>query len=252
MNPLLKLTAITAVTMALTNTVFAAGPAVVGLDTSRNHCQHVVDLLLRYGTSNLPHRLVVPVGNGLLLGDSIGDLELVSVALVDQGNAAAGPTIAVTVSNHGTRDVAGFSVSAVAILGRLHAWSPSITQHLPKVCAGETLEIQMQLPLESLAMGRAGTNLLAYQKLVVAIDCFDEWIETNETNNVLIVNRTAIPLAVPAVVQEPITPDSSPTTTPVLPRVSEKTPAIQPNDPTVRPSPTIDDIDFDSLEVIEE
>lgn len=236
-----------------------AGPATALLhSTGDAHCQHIVDLLMRYGTSNNAHRMAVPFGNSLILGDSVGDLELVSVTMTDAGNDAAGPTIAVAIRNNSERHVTSFGVSVAAVLGRIHPLSPSKTCTVKKICAGETLEVQLQLPVECLAMGRslhAGANVLAFNKLVVAIDSFDELVECNESNNIQVLDRTQIPVAVvvPTVTEEsPPTPDavvpSSPGSTGAAP--GETQPIQAPTDPTVKATPSINDIDFDKLEVI--
>ena len=254
---ILRLAGMAVVLMSMTQPIMAGSPAISVLQqTGDAHCQHVIDLLMRYGMSKHARLTAVPFGNSLILGDSVGDLELVSVTLVDPGNDAAGPTMAIAVRNNSERHVCSFSVSAVAVLGRIHPFSPSTTSTIKKICAGETLEIQLQLPIEALAMGRVGTNVMAFKKLVVAIDSFDELLECDESNNILILDRTEIPAAAPVVVEETVTSPQTATPAPragLAPETQQVPNETQPSpsDPTEKPSPSIDDIDFDKLEVIE-
>ena len=165
-----------------------APPLVAGLghNTGPTACHHVIDLLLRYG---LHSRAQLPNVSSVLLGESIGDVSLVQVSMLDTGSPAAGPTLAITLQNDSQRDVGPFSVSAVATFVRIHPWCPTVTQRVKCVAAGETLELQLQMPHESLAMGQAGGSRLAFNKLVVAIDSFDELLELNEANNLLVIGR---------------------------------------------------------------
>lgn len=232
------------------SSAMAVGPVPSLLQTSGDsHCQHVLNLLMRYGTSNHAHRLAVPFGNSLVLGDTVGDLELVSVTLVDPGSDVAGPTVAVAVRNNSERHVTSFSATAVAVLGRIHPFSPSKTCTIDKICAGETLEIQLQLPIEALAMGRAGANLLAFKKLVIAIDSFDELVECDESNNILVLDRTQIPVAAAAAPQVQETVPAPEAAIPSTPGAEDAPSEVQPIpvDPTVKNTPSIDDIDFDDL-----
>ena len=210
-----------------------------------------MDLLFRYGHAPSQPTVAIPHGHGLLLGNSIGDLEIMAVSMCHPGDAKNGPTFAVTISNKSERAVSAFSISAVAVLGRIRPLSPSVTQTVPKIGAGENVELKLCLPLESLAMGRAGTDILAFQKLVVAIDSFDQLLESNESNNIVVLERDKIPVVeatapltpIPAPVQAPV---PTPQPAEVAPNQEDVAPA-QPQQPTAENS--IDNLDFEKLEM---
>ena len=209
------------------------------------NCQHVMDLLFQYGHGVSQRAIAVPYGNGLLLGDSIGDLEIMTVVMCHPGDATQGPKIAVTISNNSERAVSSFSISAVAVLGRIRPFSPSVTQTSPTIGPGENVELKLCLPLESLAMGRAGTtDTLAFQKLVIAIDSFDQLLESNESNNIVILDRDKIPVVEQTVVPAPAVP---------APQPAEVTPDQQEVAPTPPQQPvvgnSIDNLDFEKLEM---
>lgn len=217
----------------------------------RQHCHHVINLLMRYGGSHgaRTHTGAIPYGDGLILGNDIGDLELVSVAMLADGTETIGPTFAVTIRNNSHRDVSRFSVSAVAVLGRIRPMSPSTTVKVGKLCAGQELELHLQLPVECLAMGRAGNELLAFKSLVVAIDSFDELLECNESNNISVLDRATIPVAAPVVAQ-PEAVEEAPAETPVSPTAPGQQPPAEgvPADPTAPKAPSkLEDIDIDNL-----
>jgi len=212
------------------------------------NCQHVMDLLFRYGHAPSQPIMAMPHGHGLLLGNSIGDLEIMNVSMCHPGEATHGPTIVVTITNNSERPVSAFSISAVAVFGRIRPMSPSVTQTAPAIGAGENVELKLCLPLESLAMGQAGTDTLAFQKLVVAIDSFDQLLESNESNNIVVLDRGSIPVLEPVVEAVPDAPAEAPALKPteVAPNQGEVAPT-QPSQPTLENS--IENLDFDKLEM---
>ncbi len=208
------------------------------------NCQHVMDLLFQYGHGTSQAVMAVPHGNGLLLGDSIGDLEIMTVTMCHPGDATHGPKIAVTISNKSKRAVSSFSISAVAVLGRIQPFSPSVTQAAPTIGPGENVELTLCLPVESLAMGRSGTDTLAFQKLVIAIDSFDQLLESNESNNIVILERDKIPVLEQTVEPAPAVPTPQPAE--VTPD-REEVPPTPPQQPVAENS--IDNLDFEKLEM---
>lgn len=164
-------------------------------------CDHVINLMLRHGVNNshgqaatkLAHQS--PFGPMLVPAAELGDLELVQVAQLEVVDAACGPKFAVTVRNNSTRDVCGFRISLVALLGRIHPMSPTAVVKVDKICAGAAVELHVQLPIECLAMGNRNGQVIGFQRLVVAIDSFDQFVECNEANNIKVFVRTAIPMA---------------------------------------------------------
>ncbi len=125
----------------------------------------------------------------------LGDLELVQVVQLEVADGACGPKFAVTVRNNSTRDVCGFRISLVALLGRIHPMAPTAIVKVDKICAGAAVELHVQLPIECLAMGNRNGQVIGFQRLLVAIDSFDQFVECNEANNIKVLVRTAIPMA---------------------------------------------------------
>jgi len=153
-------------------------------------CDNVIHLMHLHGVNNsvnltmsasMLHRS--PLGTMLIPGDELGDLEIIQVTQVLHDDLACGPKIAVIVQNQSARKVCGFHVSAVAILGHIFPTSPNRTVRVEKLEPGEALEVLVQLPIEALAMGNRNGQIIGFQRLVVAIDSYDEFVETNEANN---------------------------------------------------------------------
>ncbi len=131
----------------------------------------------------------------------MGDLEIIQVTQVLHDDAACGPKIAVIVRNQSVRQVCDFHVSAVAILGRICPSSPNRTVRVAKLEPGEAQEVLVQLPIEALAMGNRNGQIIGFQRLVVAIDSYDEFVETNEANNVKAFDRRDLQVVSPTVEQ---------------------------------------------------
>jgi hypothetical protein len=212
------------------------------LDGSR--CDHVIHLMHRYGVNNsvncgpgasmLYHS---PLG-GLVINESdLGDLEIMQVSRIEHEDAVCGPRFAVLVRNHSCRDVCNFHVSVVGILGRIVPCSPNATVSVERICAGETLQVDVTLPIEALAMGNRNGQIIGMQRLVVVIDSFDQLVETNEANNLKAFDITQVPVLAPVVEQTAeavapsavetgvapatIAPGASPATESVAPQAAE-------------------------------
>ena len=160
-------------------------------------CGHVLDLLLRYGplegAGNVQGGLVAPgpLGPVVMPAAEYGDLCLAHLAEV-AGDPAC-PTFCVAVTNNSTRAVCNVRVSLVALLGPINACDPTATALIAEIPAGATVEIEITLPAEALAMGSNGGAVVGFQKLLVAIDSFDAYAEINEANNLRLVCRADIP-----------------------------------------------------------
>ena len=85
-------------------------------------------------------------------------------------------------------------MTGVAMLGRISPLSPSVTTRVAEILPSAALEIQLQLPIEALAMGNRNGQIIGFQRLVVAIDSYDELLETNEANNLRAWNCAEIPV----------------------------------------------------------
>ncbi|WP_153558439.1 hypothetical protein [Roseimaritima sediminicola] len=226
---------------------------------ARRTCDHVIDLLLRYGNGSDGYQGGGGVIRGTAYGpavvphDEIGDLELISITLVNAGGVDCGPTVAVAVRNNSGRDVCDFRISLVAVLHRIHPLCPTTVHRVEKICAGQTAEFQIVLPAAALSMGRAGEQVLCWQKLVVAIDSYDQLLECNEANNLKVVNVSAIPRAVVEQVVGESVDEPADGAGPEASVPSAGTPGDQP-----APTPTspdaespggLDGLDFDNLDL---
>ena len=173
-----------------------------------NRCDHVIHLMHRHGVNNSVNYVASspllhhsPLGAMAINEADLGDLQIVQVSQIEHQDAACGPKFAVLVHNHSCRSVCKFHVSAVGILGRICPVSPSATVAVEQIGAGETLQVDVTLPIEALAMGNRNGQIIGLQRLVVAIDSFDQLVESNEANNLKAFDITAIPVLTPTVAQ---------------------------------------------------
>ena len=168
---------------------------VLGIPTS--YCGHVIDLLATnrmrrqtgyYGESEvqLPH---------LTVGMKPGDLELLCVHLVCDGDACTGPIFEIRMKNNSCVPIGNFKVSVVGVQCQIHVHSPSATICIPRMEAGEETQIQVQLPATCMYMGPVGQHAV-FDTLIVALDSYDELLECDELNNVQILKRAEIGLLV--------------------------------------------------------
>lgn len=184
------------------------------------NCDHVIRLIMRHGVNNsfqtggsISHS---PYGPIMMGAADVGDLELIQITQCPHLDANCGPKFAIVIKNNSTREVCGLRVSMVALFGRIQSCSPTTTSKVEKICAGEAVEITMQLPIESLAMGNFNGQALPFQKLLVAIDSFDEFAESNEANNIKAWNRSEIPVAAETATVEPQSTAPTQTTVPTF------------------------------------
>ena len=249
-----KLLFATCMVACTTMTAKAQGLVASQLLHGGTHCDHVIRLIHVHGVNNsfdLSASVVStqfsPTGPIAVPLTELGDLEIVQVAQVQDVDAACGPKFNVTIRNNSCRDVCNFHVTLVATLGRICPTSPNTTTCIEKICAGQAVEVCVQLPIEALAMGNRNGQVIGFQRLVVAIDSFDVLAETNEANNLKAFACHEIPLAAvvtesAAVTTETVsettvtetratgtaTPVAPGTTTPAAPSAAPATPATPP------------------------
>lgn len=178
----------------------AQGVSTLQLLEPGSRCDHVIDLIMRHGVNNSVDRSAAhsllhrsPWGAMAIPAVDLGDLEIAQVTQIAHDDAACGPKIVVTVHNRSCRQVCNFHVTAVAVLGRICPVSPSATVRVDQLEAGAAIEVVVTLPIEALAMGNRNGQVIGFQTLVVAIDSFDQLVETNEANNLKAFDVTELP-----------------------------------------------------------
>ncbi len=197
---LLSLTLVTAACPALAG--LPAGQPLETALTGPPGCEHVLDLLLRYGPleggPGLQCGTVVPSAHGpfVMPAEEIGDLCIASVTESPASDPACAPTFLVAITNNSLRAVCDVQVSLVALLGPIKPCDPTAIACLKEIPAGATVEIEITLPVEALAMGSNGGAPVGFQKLLVAIDSLDRYVERCEANNLKLLCRADIPQAV--------------------------------------------------------
>ncbi len=212
-----------------------------------SRCDHVIHLLQRYGVNNSVNCLSAqsmlhhsPLGTVVIGEAELGDLEIVGVSQIVHEDSACGPKFAVLVRNQSCRNVCNFHVTAVAILGRICPVSPNATVGVEQIVAGETLQVEVTLPIEALAMGNRNGQIIGLQRLVVAIDSFDQLAETNEANNLRAFEIGEIAVLTPAVeaAAPPVSEVQVDSTVAPAPGAAETSPVAPaaPSQPVVEPT----------------
>lgn len=199
---------------------YAQGVHTTDLLSNGSSCLHVIRSIQIYGVNNSfdvggTHLAAHhgPFGSYAVPGAEMGDLEFLQISRHQVDDPACGPKFSITIRNNSCRDVCNFHVTVVATLGRIFPGSPHATVCVDKIVAGSAAEVCVQLPVEALAMGNRSGNVIGFQRLVVAIDAFDELAETNEANNLKAFACGEIPLVAAAVVEEATTTEVSQSTT---------------------------------------
>lgn len=183
---------------------------VLGIPTSS--CHNVIDLMMTNRMrqqSNQPGTPEIHLPH-LTVGTKTGDLELICVNLVCDGDHRKGPVFQIGMHNNSSVPIGNFRVSLVGIRGQIHVHSPTTTITIDRMECGEQKHIQVQLPVTCMSLPCAG-GPTAFDSLVVAVDSCDELVECDELNNVQILKRCDIDLlaAEPAAPAESI-PDPTP------------------------------------------
>ncbi|WP_149499369.1 hypothetical protein [Roseiconus lacunae] len=166
--------------------------------TGPDRCDHVISLLMRYGVNNDRQtqseiRMHHPLGPFQMPVSELGDLHLVSVAQHGTPQPGCGPAFEVMVKNCSTRDVHSLRLTAVGLFGRINPCSPNRTETIACLGAGQTAQVTVTLPVEALAMGQYNGAALPLNRLLVVLDSYDQFLESNEANNLRLFELTEIP-----------------------------------------------------------
>jgi hypothetical protein len=233
---------------------------------ARSRCGHVIDMLMEqhlqtqfFGANVInvqyPASIVTFDQFGRPIATRLGDLRLISVEMITDATPEMGPLYEVTLLNDSVRDAVDFRVSIVAVHGGILPNSPTVTMNVDTIAAGGTATLQVQMPQACLAIEVAGGAPAPFDMLVVAIDSFDELMESNELNNVAVLQRSAI------VIERTTTTEAAVTTEAVQPAAATPAPPAEDAPATVAPvdngqaapgngaaAPDADDkLDFDNL-----
>ncbi|UUO09176.1 hypothetical protein M4951_12865 [Blastopirellula sp. J2-11] len=219
---------------------------VLGIRT--HSCGHVIHLLMQ--TRMLRQSGQVGFGGAMYnphLGvmSKPGDLQLLCVSLISDACEGAGPIYQIQLQNCSEIPVGNFRVSVVGACGQIQPYSPTAIVTVPRIEAGAVLELQIQLPLTCLAIYNPAGAAVEFNTLIVAIDSFDELIECNEVNNILILNRSEI---APLVVEETTVVEESIETT--APPAVDTAPVVEGGvSAPAAPASPMDSIDLDDLDL---
>ena len=222
-------------------------PAQQSLTTHNFDCGHVIQLLMANKFRQNTYQNGTELAPGLMLGSpwqqNIGDLELLGVHCDGTVDPRNGPVFEVTLRNNSQETLEHVVLSAVAVLGQIHDQSPTSVVSIRQIDAAETISIRIQLPASSMVMGPVGSPVQPFETLVVAVDSFDELIESNELNNVSILQRGEIQL-IPVAALAPAASSANPQL--ALPSQPSSIPAIAAPE-EAKPTSPLDAIDPDKL-----
>ncbi|WDQ18430.1 hypothetical protein [Rhodopirellula sp. P2] len=167
--------------------------------------------------------IVACQGQGFLVpADEIGDLEIVEVKQLPVIDHSCGPRFGIVIANQSNRCVDNFHVTAIGSLGQARPHSPRVTVIAKHIPANGALQVEVALPIETLAMGNRGGLIIGLQHLTVHIDSWDEFFESDEFNN-----RQCFPLdSLPIETIETVAIE---TTTEVAPATTGPATTVQPN-----------------------
>lgn len=225
-------------------TSIAAQPSLTTLNVD---CDHVIQLLMANKFRQNTFQNGTELAPGLLLGSpwqqSIGDLELLGVRCDGTVDPRNGPVFEVTLRNNSQEVLEHVTLAAVGVLGQIHGQSPTTVVSIGRIGAAEMISIRIQLPASSMVMGPVGSPVQPFETLVVAVDSFDELVESNELNNVSILRRGEIPM-LPVAVVEPTVSAVNPQS--AVPSQPSTVPAIAAPE-EAKPASPLDAIDPDML-----
>jgi hypothetical protein len=127
--------------------------------------------------------------------EGTGDLELLGVRFVDAGNPREqlGPRYRIEVRNRTSSGVISpFNLTLLAANSSTPgAESLQTSERIKTIRAGETLKVDIRLPVDALGMDQdAAGRPLPFRTLFAMVDADDELVETNEENNLTIIERT--------------------------------------------------------------
>ena len=120
------------------------------------------------------------------------DLILEDVRLAAPATLVAGPAYLVTLRNQSTIPVGRFHVAVMAGLnGSLTETAPQAVTEVALLQPGEGTSVLLRLPNTAMQMV-AGEQVTPFTHLFVAADAMDGIVESDETNNTAILDRTAL------------------------------------------------------------
>jgi hypothetical protein len=214
---------------------------------TQHSCGHVIELLVanRFRQQAVQNRGELAPGLEFRSPEelSVGDLELVSVIGVADGDPTQGPAFDIIIRNHSRETVYDFRVSVVGVLHAINLQSPTSVVPVTEITSGSLLQVRVQLPSSAFTMETSGNVARGFDRVVVAVDSFDELVESDELNNVRILLRNQIPQSVSVVSQLPVAAPLTPTQT--IPRGPDQQPQGPPD--TAVPSPERGQSPLDSI-----
>ncbi|WP_182868060.1 hypothetical protein [Stieleria mannarensis] len=203
-----------------------------------DRCDHVIGLLLRHGVNNTANPAAAvnafhPYGPIAIPATELGDLQLESITRHADTTTECGPSFDLVIKNCSTRDVCGAHVTLVGLLGRILPTSPNVTAKLDSVPAGQAVQVTLTLPIESLAMGNLNGQVIGMNRVLVVVDSYDQFMESDEANNLRSFELAALPVATAVVTEttESAAPVSVETTTPA-PTTDASPQTAQPSSPS--------------------
>ena len=217
-------------------------------------CDHIIQMMLRHGVNNRFDRSATssllnhsPFGGIQVPVYDLGDLQIVQVTQLPPEVPVCGPKFAVVVMNQSNRSVCNFHVSAAAVFGHICPTSPNTTVEVAKMNAGETMEVMVSLPIEAYSMGNRNGEVLSFQKLIVAIDSFDELLETDEANNIRAFDATEIAVVTTVIQQTATAVIESSVTVPTAQLQIQGSPVVSAQNPFNRSNGevSVDALDLD-------
>ncbi len=153
-------------------------------------CDHVIRLMMRAAMGEDRE-----FGRGFeASAEELGDLQIGGVAMLPGAPSEAPPTYLVTVTNASPREVCGVDLTLVAIVGQIRPCDPTASERIERIGPGESVRVRVRLPVDALAMPVGYGQTSPFHKLAVAIDSLDQFLEADEANNVLVLNRVDIPM----------------------------------------------------------
>ncbi len=213
-------------------------------------CDHVIAQVMRHGVNRSIDNSVAGAlaestvfGSASIPSNEIGDLQIVSVQRCGESPDPCGPRFAIVVMNQSQRLVDGVDVSVVALLGSIQPDCPNANVRTCEIKPWTAAQVEVTLPIEAFSMGNHNGAAIGFQKLVVAIDSRDEWMEVNEANNVQAFSASAIPVV--ATVVTHVRDDDSPLE--LAPIESSAVAVSPPNAPMQDISATTATVDVDEL-----
>jgi hypothetical protein len=124
------------------------------------------------------------------------DLELVDIRLVDAGSISngVGPRFRLFCRNNGLLEAPKFRISVMADLGKeLTEKAHQVTVESVGIQPGKTQTVDVQMPVEVLKMTTANDHWARpFELLGATLDSDNSLIETDKSNNALVLTRDAI------------------------------------------------------------